>query len=407
MSFYKINSSTVDWESQDSFLFFNNRHGKKDAFISYIPRLPCLKAHIWLATSGRVQHKWVALSKHALLTSAQAVNQHLHVTSRDRWGLCLPLFHVGGLSMLARAHLSHSICFSYQGRWLTKSFVKFVNEHNITLSSLVPTQVYDLVKACIPCPPSLRAVVVGGENLSSTLYHKGRDLNWPLLPSYGLTECGSQVATAKTSSLNKKKQLMEKESNQHNVLQRRSGSLNGNNTPPLKVLPHVKVKVIKGEIAIQSESLLSGFVPLMSSVQTEYQDPKRQGWYFTGDKGRLRKNFLDIHRANQIKILGEKINPADLEERLMDILLRKSPLFGRYFLLPVFSQREGFQLALVSDVFDRQTLFDIVGEFNRQVSPFEKIRQFYFIPRFPLTDISKISKRTLLKKLGFSSGKPF
>ena len=379
MSFYKINPLKINWESEDSCLFFNEKHKQKGFFVSYIPHLPRLKSHIWLATSGRVHQKWVALSKKALLTSSQAVNQHLFVTSKDRWGICLPLFHVGGLSILARAYLSHSSCFPYHQKWSAKSFVVFLNNHKITLSSLVPTQVYDLVKENLTCPPFVRAIVVGGENLSKNLYQAARSLNWPLLPSYGLTECGSQVATAQISSLNTKE------------------------FPLMTILPHIGLKIVHQEIVIQSESLLSGFMPLFASLQSKFQDPKEDGWYFTGDKGSLQEHFLQINKlsVDQIKIMGEKVSLSLLEEELMNILLKKA-VSGRCFLLSIPNEREGFQMALISDIFDRQILSDIIWEFNANVSPFERIRQFYFVSSLPLSGISKISKPVLLKKLGFS-----
>ena len=406
MSFYKINPVEVNWESESSCLFFNNRHGKKDLFTSYIPHLPQLKSHIWLATSGRVYQKWVALSKTALLTSAEAVNRHLDATSKDRWGLSLPLFHVGGLSILARAHLSGSPYFAYDGKWSAKAFLDFLNQHKITLSSLVPTQVYDLVKAGLKCPSFVKAIVVGGESLSPSLYKAARDLNWPLLPSYGLTECGSQVATAEL------------------------GSLSGKKYPPMRVLSHVQVKVVREEMALRSESLMSGFVPLLDlkdlalkkgqvfwvpafAGMTEEEGVTKlesgitgEGWYFTGDKGELKEDFLQVKKASQIKIRGEKVNIKNLEETLMSILLKKTEVSGRCFLLPVPSEREGFQLSLVSDVFDPKIVSEVIKEFNKQVSPFEKIQQFYFVPELPLTGISKVSKQALLEILGFSPKNP-
>ena len=120
MSYYQINPPEIDWNSENSFVFFNEKHNKKNLFLSSIPRLPFLKSHIWLATSGRTCQKWVALSKAAVLFSAQTVNQHLSVTSADRWGVCLPLFHVGGLSILARADLSRSSYFMYKKKWSAK-----------------------------------------------------------------------------------------------------------------------------------------------------------------------------------------------------------------------------------------------------------------------------------------------
>ena len=63
-------------------------------------------------------------------------------------------------------------------------------------SSLVPAQVLDLVRAGLRPPPVLRAIVVGGGAISAELYRDARALGWPVLPSYGMTECCSQIATA-------------------------------------------------------------------------------------------------------------------------------------------------------------------------------------------------------------------
>ena len=376
MSFYQINPSMVDWNSENSFVFFNERHSKKKLFLNSIPHLPCLKSHVWLATSGRTYQKWVALSKAAFLFSAQAVNRHLSVTSADRWGICLPLFHVGGLSILARVHLSRSSYFIYKKKWSAKEFLLFLNEHKITITSLVPTQVYDLVRAHLVCPPFLRTVVVGGAYMSKTLYQEARSLGWPLLPSYGLTECGSQVATASLDSLNQPEY------------------------PRLKVLPHVSLKIVLGKIFIQSRSLLTGFIPL--SEFASFQDPKKDHWYCTEDKGILVKGLLEVDHSptDTIKILGEKVNLKNLREELMGILLKNKNVPGRYFLFSVPNERSGFQIALVTDVFDDQTP-QIISSFNRKVSSFEKIQQFYFVPSLPLTDISKISQPALLEILGF------
>ena len=67
------------------------------------------RGHLALATSGssiKSGRKWALLSKAAILKSAEAVNFHLRSHCEDRWLLALPTFHVGGLSIYARAHLT-------------------------------------------------------------------------------------------------------------------------------------------------------------------------------------------------------------------------------------------------------------------------------------------------------------
>ncbi len=82
-------------------------------------------------------------------------------------------------------------------------FAEEMNEGAVTLTSLVPTQVHDLVQCALACPPSLRAVVVGGAELDPVLGERARELGWPVLQSYGMTEAASQVATASLASLDR------------------------------------------------------------------------------------------------------------------------------------------------------------------------------------------------------------
>ena len=380
MNFYKVNPETINWDSDESAVFFNEKHSEKNLFIKSIPFLPKLKSHIWLSTSGRTTQKWVALSKKAILISAQAVNQHLQSTSNDRWGLSLPIFHIGGLAILTRSYLSKSNYIRFSKKWNPHQFTSFLKDNKINFSSLVPTQVYDLVQAELHCPDNLKAIIVGGGSLTPSLYQKARQLNWPLLPSYGLTECCSQVATAPLQSLKT------------------------HDFPSLQILPHVKVKIIEQEIVLNSQSLLTGFIPLQTFSKNNFINPKKENWFFTGDQGQKQGPFLEIVNNEQkpLKILGEKVNMRKLEDLLIKLLLQKKIKKGSYHVLPVPSPREGFQIALVSDIFNVPILSNLIQEFNQEVSPFEKIQQFYLLPLIPQTGISKISRSALRKALGFS-----
>ena len=375
MAFYTVNPKIINWKSNSSAVFFNPK--LKVNFTKFIKHLPKINSCIWLSTSGRTQAKLTALSKSALLASAQAVNQHLQAKKKDRWGLSLPLFHVGGLSILARAFLSASPCFRFSKKWNPKNFHQFLIKHKISLNSLVPTQLYDLVQAGLESPPSLRALIIGGESLDKALYHKARKLGWPVLTSYGLTECSSQTAAAPLSSLKK------------------------NTFPPLKILPHVQVKIVKGNIALKSKSLLTGFVSI--NQPEVFKEPKKSSWFITKDKGVKTGEFLrpEGDSSQFIKILGEKVSLKKLENLLMILLLKHRPS-GRFMIIPAPSDREGFQIALVGEKWDSLILPRIIQQFNQQTEAFERIRQLYLVPFIPLTGISKPAQKLLLKTLNFS-----
>ena len=97
----------IDWDESKSEILLNPRMPPEEKriaeeFLSAVP----YPGHVWLATSGTSKQKWVALSKKALLASAQAVIIILECTSKDIWLNPLPLFHVGGLGIRARGYLS-------------------------------------------------------------------------------------------------------------------------------------------------------------------------------------------------------------------------------------------------------------------------------------------------------------
>jgi O-succinylbenzoic acid--CoA ligase len=150
---------------------------------------------VWIFSSGTQsvgRVKAIGLSFEAIWESARAVNAHLQATSKDIWSIDIPAYHVGGFSILARARLCNAKVVR-GGIWEPERSVRKLKSRKVTLTSFVPTQVFDLVEKKLAAPKYLRAVVVGGGALDSSLYSRARELGWPLLPSYGLTECASHV----------------------------------------------------------------------------------------------------------------------------------------------------------------------------------------------------------------------
>ena len=134
-----------------------------DALRAWVGTQPELEGHVLFKTSGTFgPAKWVCLSLSALRASALAVNTHLKANSEDVWLNALPTEHIGGFSIHTRALLSQSAVHHYDSRWEPSRFCQFARECGTTLTSLVPTQVHDLVVSREIAPSSLRAVLVGG-----------------------------------------------------------------------------------------------------------------------------------------------------------------------------------------------------------------------------------------------------
>lgn len=368
----------IDWYSQDSYLLLNPRLSshERQRFESLYERFSKgLPRHFWLATSGTTSKgiddlKLVALSKSAVLASAESVNRHLQVDSNDCWLLSLPIFHVGGLGILARSHLMRKKIV-HLPQWKPEDYCQTILKNKITLSALVPTQIYDLVESNLKAPTSLKAIVVGGAALSPDLYRKARELNWPCLPSYGMSECASQVATASLDSLRY------------------------SDFPDLEILKHIQLKADDNQrFCIKSLSLFSGYA-FMQDGKPQFSDPKVDGWFLSQDFGQLLENgYIKVLGRSKdfIKIGGEKVCMPLLRQKLQYLIGEKQA-----YLLAVPDVRLGQVIHLVSLYsVDLVRLKEIEEKFNAQVMPFEQIRMIHQVQEFPYTDLGKIRENDLL-----------
>jgi O-succinylbenzoic acid--CoA ligase len=133
------------------------------------------------------------LSAGNLLASADRVNRQLGLGTGDRWLCCLPLRHIGGLSIPYRCALAGAATVLRPG-FVAAAVAEDLGRHGVTHLSLVPPMLARLLELGDPPPPSLRVVLVGGQSLSPSFAQQALDSGWPLYVTYGMTETASQVA---------------------------------------------------------------------------------------------------------------------------------------------------------------------------------------------------------------------
>ncbi len=351
--------------------------------------LNLFNSHLFFLTSGTTASsiqslRWVALSKESFLASAQAVNQHLSSSKDDVWLQALPSFHVGGLGIWARSALSGAKVVTLS-QWNCEEFCQKLQDHQVTLTSLVPTQIYDLVERSKICPRSLRAILVGGSSLSSSLYQRGRALGWPLLPTYGMTETCSQVATAHLRSLE---------------------DLEGDEKllPPLEVLPHLHVEIGEGSrIEVTGLSLLTAYI---GEVQGESRliDPKKQGKFFSEDRGEVHTSEVQVLKilgrmGDFVKIGGEGVELSRLRAIFDEVKLELG-VFEDLELLSVPDERLGNAIHLFCErKLSLEKTRSVMDQFNRRVLPFEKIRKVHHVSFIPRNSLGKLISSQLLELL--------
>lgn len=340
--------------------------------------VPQLAGHVLFSTSGTAGvAKRVALSKEALRVSAAAVNRHLGVGSGSVWGLALPVRHVGGFGVWLRAREAGCALEELAGKWNAGAFAAWVAERGVTHVSLVPTQVHDLVAAELRAPECVRAVVTGGGRLGRAAGQRARALGWPVLASYGLTEAGSQVATAGLDSLGPAYQ-----------------------PAPLKVLPHWQVCIGEGgRLWLRGEALFHGTV---EGAEGRWVWRAREGeWHATRDRAEATTDgwLTPLGRLDSlVKVLGELVDPEAVEERLAELA---GPAVGRRLaVVAVADERAGHRLMLVAEEGVRpRELARVLHDYHRGARGFERVGGPLRVPSLPRGPLGKLLRGEIAAKI--------
>jgi o-succinylbenzoate---CoA ligase len=212
-----------------------------------------------VATSGTTgTPRGVVLTHAAIAASARATSDRVGVTADDMWLACLPLAHVGGLSVVTRAIVTGTPLLVHDG--FDAADVTAAARRGATLVSLVATALRRIDASLF------RRIVLGGA-------HPPPDLPGNVVTTYGMTETGSGVVY--------------------------------DGVP----LDGVEMRVDqRGEIHLRGPMLLrcyrDGSVPLVD------------GWLATGDLGEISADGrLIVHGRREELIIsgGENVWPATVE----------------------------------------------------------------------------------------------
>lgn len=312
-------------------------------------------SHFAIFSSGTSSRelKGYILSEKAMTANAAAVNEWFSLTSQDVWGLSLPVYHVGGLSVLVRAKLLGNKVIDLR-KWNPIGWQKTLRDENVTITTIVPTQLYDLVKNNLKAPRSLRYLIVGGDFLAEELENRARTLGWPVIRTYGMTEVCSQLASGKKPG------------------------------DKLSVLPIHEVKTNSDSILQVKSSSLFTAVFILREKLTVIRAP--DDFYTTQDKvlvqGRV---IIPQGRQNQeIKVGGHLVSILSLKETLASVLL-KNGNYGKAELMIEDDDRKGNRLVLVHTGLNQEALEDIKGAMRPAI--FDEVRT---VQSFTRTELGKL-----------------
>ena len=331
-------------------------------------------------TSGRP--KAAVLTYNNIFQSALGSAFRLGVLPDDRWLCILPLYHVGGLSIILRSLIYGTAVELMPAKHFDAAAVnRLLAERPISLISLAPTMLTRLLDAKTqPWNPRLRLVLLGGEATPVALVSRCIEAGIPIAPSYGLSEAASQVATATPD-----------------LLQTKPGSVG-------KPLLFTELRVLDergddaapgmpGEIIVRGPQVMRGY----------YKDPPatdralRSGWLRTGDIGYLDDDgdLVVLQRREDLIVSGgENIYPAEVETALQE-----HPAVEEVIVIGLQDAKWGQRVAAAIQMGEgRGASEDEISAFAREkLASYKVPRDIRFVSSFPRTSSGKIIRRELGK----------
>ncbi len=324
--------------------------------------------HSIIYTSGTTgRPKGAALTYGNYWASAAGSAFNIGVSPGDRWLACMPLFHVGGLSILLRSVIYGTTAVIHE-RFDEATVNRALRDDGVTLLSVVPTMLERMLLADDrPFPPSVRCVLVGGGPVTEDLLRRAIERGLPVVQTYGLTEAASQVATlAPADAL----------------------SHLGSAGKPL-VTTGMRLDSPPGE---PGEILVRGATVSPGYWRDGRVEPRGgDGWLHTGDIGRLDAGgFLYVmdRRDDLIVSGGENVYPAEVEA-----ILAGHPAVRAAAVVGLPDERWGQVVAaalVAAPGFDPAAL---EGWLEGRLAAYKRPRRFVLLEELPMTANGKVQRR--------------
>lgn len=348
-----------------------------------------------LYTSGTTgRPKGAILPRSAFVASAAASAANLGWREDDRWLLCMPLCHTGGLSIVTRCLLARR-CVILGGdrtnrpgspikgapRFDPAGVLDTITRSRATILSVVPTMLKALLaEDTAGVLGRLRVVLVGGAAAPPSLLEECARRGLRALTTYGLTETCSQVTA------------------QRPLPESSSSTLPGG-APPVRLgagapLPGITIAVrgedgapcppgSPGRIHVCGPTLMAGYL----------HGPPLEGWFDTGDVGMLDAvGELHIHtrRTDLIVTGGENVYPAEVEQTIEACEgVARALVFG----VPDEVWGQIVAAAIVLDPTKPASPAAILRAVTAGLAPHKRPRRVCFPGSLPLVTADKVDRR--------------
>ncbi|HJS28373.1 MAG TPA: AMP-binding protein [Anaerolineales bacterium] len=306
----------------------------------------------------------------------------------DLWLACLPLHHIGGLSILFRGLITGTPVILQSG-FEPEAVARAIFDQGANLVSLVPTMLHRLVTQVpesIQSAP-VRFILVGGGKTPAHLIHEALDLDLKIALTYGLTETASQVSTATPRQIRGKPGSVGRPLFFNRVsIRAESGEI----LPPGET----------GEIVIAGPTVMQGYARSNSGRGRRLEDSDLH----TGDLGYFDPDgdlWVTGRLDEMINSGGEKIHPEEVVAAL-----RQHPGVREAQAVGIEDPEWGERVAaaIVPEVEGRLAPEDLIEFLRPRIASHKIPKKILFMRDLPLTGSGKVDMAQIRRKLEASDG---
>lgn len=338
-------------------------------------------------TSGTTGNpKIVPLKRRQMLFAAQASAENFRPRVNHFWLLCLPLNHIGGVSIVLRSILYGSGIYRMD-EFNIDTVSTFLSENPMfQAASLVPTMLKRLLDIKgFQTHKNFQAILLGGGPMDSELLKEATEWGIPVVSSYGMTETCAQIAAnplLKPSGTYRPIKSVGSvfEPNQIQIRDDQNKDIGVNNS---------------GIIWLKGPQIFDGYFKKQKPNLSFDED----GWFNTGDYGHLNANghlFIESRRTDLIITGGENVSPFEVEAELEKIEpISEAAVFG-------IDDKEWGQkvvAVVVAKTHDLLETESIQNTLKKRITSYKVPKQIVQADTLPRTHSGKVIREELLKLL--------
>ena len=334
-------------------------------------------------TSGATaEPKIVPIKRRQFFSAAMASKRNFKPAKNRYWLLCLPMNHIGGISVIIRSLLYHSAIYMVPEFDEQNIRSLLNNNKQFEAASMVPTMLERLIEdSFFRVQFNFKALLLGGGPISPELVSNSLTRGIPIVTSYGMTETCAQIAA--NPMLRSGGMYIPKKSVgrvfEPNEIEIRDDNRN--------TLPYLE----SGQIWLRGPQVFDGY--LEKELNQRAFDSK--GWFNTGDYGHINRKkhlFIETRRTDLIISGGENINPVEVEITLKELDgVADAAVVG-------VTDREWGQKAIAFIQTANKIILDeddLRNELKSSLQAFKIPREFFRVDNIPKTATGKVRREEL------------